>query len=85
VKLVPYPEADVCCGSAGIYNMTEPEMSTALLERKMDFLAKLDADCVATGNPGCYLQLAKGVRQLKLSMEVVHPIELLWRSYQAAG
>ena len=85
VRLVPYPEADVCCGSAGIYNMTEPEMSMALLDRKMNFLAKLDADCIATGNPGCYLQLAKGVRQRGLSMEVVHPVELLWRSYQAAG
>src|ERR1017187_4737317 len=61
VELVELPEATWCCGSAGIYNITQPEMSQALLERKMKHIAATNAPIVATGNPGCISQIRYGV------------------------
>jgi glycolate dehydrogenase iron-sulfur subunit len=85
VVLVPFKEADWCCGSAGTYNLTQPDMSMRLLDRKMQHLAAADPDVIATGNPGCLLQLGWGVRRTNLRAEVLHPIELLDRAYQGAG
>jgi len=82
VELVPFQEADWCCGSAGIYNLTQPEMSRRLLARKMGHIAAADPDVIASGNPGCLLQLGWGVRRAGLRAEVVHPVELLDRAYQ---
>jgi glycolate oxidase iron-sulfur subunit len=82
VTLVPFKEADWCCGSAGTYNLTQPEMSRRLLERKMQHIAAVDPDVIATGNPGCLLQLGCGVKRAGLRAEVLHPIELLDRAYQ---
>ncbi len=84
IELIPFQEADWCCGSAGTYNLTQPEMSMRLLDRKMQHLAAVDPDVIATGNPGCLLQLGWGVKCAGLRAEVVHPIELLDRAYQRA-
>jgi glycolate oxidase iron-sulfur subunit len=82
VDLVSFLEADWCCGSAGIYNLTQPEMSRQLLDRKMRHITAVDPDVIASGNPGCMLQLGWGVKRAGLRAEVVHPIELLDRAYQ---
>jgi glycolate dehydrogenase iron-sulfur subunit len=82
IALVPFKEADWCCGSAGTYNLTQPEMSRRLLERKMQHIAAVDPDVIATGNPGCLLQLGWGAKRAGLRAEVVHPIDLLDRAYQ---
>jgi glycolate oxidase iron-sulfur subunit len=81
VVLVLFKEADWCCGSAGTYTLTQPEMSRRLLERKMQHIAAVDPDVIATGNPGCLLQLGWGAKRAGLRAEVLHPIELLDRAY----
>jgi glycolate oxidase iron-sulfur subunit len=70
-----------CCGAAGIYNLTHRAMSRAVLDRKIRSLGAADPDYVATGNPGCLMQLCGGVAAAGLRAAVVHPIELLDRSY----
>jgi glycolate oxidase iron-sulfur subunit len=70
-----------CCGAAGIYNLTHRAMSRAVLDRKMRAIGAVDPDYVATGNPGCLMQLRAGVAAAGLKAEVVHPIELLDRAY----
>lgn len=82
VELVEMPQADWCCGSAGIYNLTQPELSAAILDGKMDNVATTHAEVLAAPNPGCLLQLQSGVRQRGLTMRVAHPIELLDEAYQ---
>ena len=79
--LEPHPDAASCCGAAGIYNLTHREMSQAILDRKLAALSTVDPDIIATGNPGCLMQLRQGVARAGLRAEVVHPIELLDRSY----
>lgn len=81
LRVVPLAEADWCCGSAGIYNVTQPELSRKLLDRKMDHVARTGADLLVTANPGCLIQLASGVRQRGLRMEVIHLVDLLDRAY----
>lgn len=85
LKLVELKEADWCCGSAGIYNITNQEMASTLLERKMQNISASQADVIATGNPGCMMQIALGVRSRGLSMQVLHPIQLLDQAYRAGG
>jgi Fe-S oxidoreductase len=70
-----------CCGAAGIYNLTHRAMARAVLDRKMRSLGAADPDYVATGNPGCLIQLRGGVAAAGLRAAVVHPIELLDRAY----
>jgi glycolate oxidase iron-sulfur subunit len=71
-----------CCGSAGIYNITNYELSMRILQRKIDDIRTTAADVVATGNPGCMLQIAHGLRQSGLDqMKVMHPVELLDQAY----
>jgi glycolate oxidase iron-sulfur subunit len=77
LRLVPHDDPASCCGAAGIYNLTHPEMSRAVLERKMNALAVADPDWIASGNPGCLMQLAAGARARHLRARVVHPVELL--------
>jgi glycolate oxidase iron-sulfur subunit len=84
LELLEIPEADWCCGSAGIYNLVHPELSHQILERKMKHIAAVNPDVIATGNPGCLIQLSTGGKQHGLTAEVVHPIELLHRAYLAA-
>jgi glycolate oxidase iron-sulfur subunit len=85
LQLVPLTDADFCCGAAGIYNLTQPEVSGRILARKMEHIAAAQPDVIATGNPGCIMQLRAGVQQANLHISVVHPIELLDASYQAAA
>jgi glycolate oxidase iron-sulfur subunit len=82
VELVELPEATWCCGSAGIYNITQPEMSLALLERKMKHIAATGASIVATGNPGCIGQIRYGAKKFGVNIEVAHPVTLLARAYR---
>jgi len=77
LRLVPHDDPASCCGAAGIYNLTHPEASQAVLARKLDALAAADPDWIATGNPGCLMQLAAGARARGLRARVVHPVELL--------
>lgn len=85
LTLVDLKESDWCCGSAGIYNITNQDMGQQLLERKMQNVAQTGADIIATGNPGCMMQIAMGMRERGLPMEVMHPVELLDEAYRAGG
>ncbi|GIX48948.1 MAG: glycolate oxidase iron-sulfur subunit [Candidatus Tectimicrobiota bacterium] len=86
LELLEVPESDWCCGSAGIYNLVHPEMAQQLLERKLRHLAALRPQVIATGNPGCIVQLRYGATRHGLAAEVLHPVEVLARAYgEAAG
>jgi glycolate oxidase iron-sulfur subunit len=74
-------ESDLCCGAAGSYNLTEPEMSGRLGRRKLDNIEATGADVVISSNAGCTLQIASHARQRGHNLAVVHPMELLDRSY----
>jgi glycolate oxidase iron-sulfur subunit len=84
VEIVPFAEPEICCGSAGIYNLVQPEPAEQLGERKARNIAALKPDIIATGNPGCMLQIAAAGRRLGYSWEIVHPIELIDRSINGA-
>jgi glycolate oxidase iron-sulfur subunit len=77
VRLVDLPESDVCCGSAGTYNLTEPAMARRLLERKLRHVVDSGADVIAAANPGCLLQMRAGALARGLAVRVEHPIDLL--------
>ncbi len=81
LELVPLNGSDVCCGSAGIYNLIEPEISDAVLDRKLANIAASGADVIATGNPGCLMQIGAGLLRAGSSAHAVHPVELLDASY----
>ena len=74
-------ESSLCCGSAGIYNITEPEMAARLGNRKLDNAQATNADILVTANPGCHLQLAGGLRRRGSAMRVRHIIEVLDEAY----
>ena len=82
LKLVELPESMWCCGSAGIYNLIQPEMANELLDRKLKHIISTGAQTVATGNPGCLLQIINGARQQNIPLRVVHPITLLAEAYR---
>ena len=82
LDLVPLEESEICCGAAGTYNLTQPEMSERLGKRKLGHLMMTGAEVVATGNVGCILQIEKQVRTSGSEMKVVHPIDLLDRAYR---
>jgi glycolate oxidase iron-sulfur subunit len=81
LDLVPYRDPERCCGSAGIYNITHYRESMKMLEEKMSRIQSVDPDIIASGNPGCLIQLRYGARQTGLKAEVTHPIVLLDRAY----
>lgn len=83
VELVEHHESERCCGSAGIYNVTHYAMSMEVLAGKMREIAKVRPDVIATGNPGCHIQLSEGVRRFGLRAQVVHPVVLLDRAYRS--
>ena len=85
LTLVPLEESELCCGAAGTYNLTQPEMSERLGRRKMDHIAATRADVVATGNVGCILQIARKVKERGSKIQVVHPIDLLDRAYRGSS
>lgn len=81
VELVELPNADRCCGSAGIYNLTHPELANRLLERKMDDIPE-KVDVISMGNPGCMLQIAVGVMRQGGEEKIMHTIQILDWAYQ---
>jgi glycolate oxidase iron-sulfur subunit len=80
IDLVPLTESMWCCGSAGIYNLIQPEMAGKLQQRKLGHIVSTGATVVATGNPGCLLQIQNGLTARGAKIEVVHPVTLLARS-----
>lgn len=80
LRFVELPHSDLCCGSAGIYNVLETEISLALLRDKMDYANSTPAGIIATANPGCLLQLRAGVAKHGRGQDVVHVMELLDRA-----
>lgn len=85
LELVPLVESEVCCGSAGIYNLVEPDVSDAVLERKIAHIAEAAPDVITTGNPGCLMQIGAGLLRARSRIGTVHPVELLDRSYASAA
>jgi glycolate oxidase iron-sulfur subunit len=83
VELVELVESMWCCGSAGIYNITQPEMAAKLQERKVRHIVETGASIVATANPGCLLQLESGLRRFSQRIAVRHPISLLAEAYRS--
>ena len=81
---VPF-EREICCGSAGIYNLVQPEAAAELGERKARNLINTGAEAVAAANPGCVSQLDLHLRELGHPLPIHHPIELVWRSIRAAA
>jgi len=82
LKLVELTESTWCCGSAGIYNITQPEMAAKLQERKMRHVAETGAAVVATANPGCHLQLESGAVKFSVDASIRHPVSLLAEAYR---
>lgn len=85
LALVAHRDPEACCGAAGIYNLTQPEMSRAVLAPKLDALVEAEPEIVVTANPGCAMQLASGLRGRGLSLRVAHPIELLEEASRGAS
>ena len=77
VELLTPPEAEICCGSAGIYNLVQPEPAAQLGARKAQHIAALSPDLIATGNPGCTLQIAAAARGFGYNWPIFHPIQLV--------
>ena len=84
LQLVELKEADICCGSAGIYNVVQNEMAEKLLDNKLHRIADTGAELVLTANPGCLLQLRAGLARSGNKRRVLHVVELLDEAYQAA-
>jgi glycolate oxidase iron-sulfur subunit len=77
LELVEIPEAAICCGSAGIFNLVQPDAANALGDRKAGLIEPLKADVVATGNPGCILQMQAALARRGQKTPVLHTIQLL--------
>jgi glycolate oxidase iron-sulfur subunit len=80
LTVVDIKDGDLCCGSAGIYNLTEPDMAEKLGRMKVERIRETGARIVAAGNPGCLIQIAKHARDMGVELEVVHPVDLLARA-----
>jgi len=81
LRVVELKEADWCCGSAGTYNLTQPEMATRLQERKIAHVQATGADAVVTANPGCIIQIAQGLAAKGSPVQVLHIVEILDQAY----
>jgi glycolate oxidase iron-sulfur subunit len=81
IELVPLRGSETCCGGAGIYNLLNPELSSEILAKKLDDIVASRAEVVATGNPGCIMQIGAGLLMRGLEIDVVHPIELVDAAY----
>jgi glycolate oxidase iron-sulfur subunit len=82
LELRPLPETEICCGSAGTYNLNEVEMSDRLARRKLENIQSTGARLVLAGNAGCLLQIGREVRRARLPLKVMHPMDLLDLSYR---
>jgi glycolate oxidase iron-sulfur subunit len=85
LELVPLHDSDQCCGSAGIYNLIEPGTSDVVLAPKLANIRATGAPWVATGNPGCLMQIGAGLIRAEISARAIHPVDLLDASYAAFG
>jgi glycolate oxidase iron-sulfur subunit len=87
LRLRVLPSSDKCCGSAGIYAVLRPAMARAVLDLKIESFASASPmpEVVATGNPGCLMQIGAGIRAAGLPIRVAHPVELLDESYRVGG
>jgi glycolate oxidase iron-sulfur subunit len=85
IELWETADSAQCCGSAGLYTLLEPELSRAVLAPKLALLLDAPPDVLATGNPGCVMQLGAGLRAAGAAVAARHPVELLDASYRAAG
>ncbi|MEM7235533.1 MAG: (Fe-S)-binding protein, partial [Planctomycetota bacterium] len=83
VELLPLPNSDRCCGSGGVYNLVHPDLAEPIRDEKATEIRRVGPDVVVTGNPGCAMQIASGLEGS--GIEVMHPIDLLDRSYQASN
>jgi glycolate oxidase iron-sulfur subunit len=82
VALVDLPESTWCCGAAGIYALTQPAQADLLLDRKVGHIAATGAEVVATANPGCQLQISRGLQGSGRAVRVTHPVSLLASAYR---
>jgi glycolate oxidase iron-sulfur subunit len=81
LRLVEMRESAICCGSAGIYNLTQPAMAKRLQKRKTEAILETGAPLVATANPGCAIQVSAGLREAGSRAQVIHVVELLDKAY----
>lgn len=84
LEVLPLPNADQCCGSAGIYSLVQPQLAQDVLAPKLSEIAHANAPLVATGNPGCMMHIGAGLMRAGIPARTVHPVELLDTSYAAA-
>ena len=80
-ELIESPRPDTCCGSAGVYNVTQNEISMKVLDEKMEYVASVQPEIVATANVGCLLQLRAGIQRKGLKAKAAHVVELLDQVY----
>ncbi len=85
LELRELPETELCCGSAGTYNLNQPEMAQRLIRRKLDNVLRTGATIVLASNAGCLLQIGREVRQQRRPLTVMHPMDLLDLSYRGMG
>lgn len=85
LKLARLEGSERCCGAAGIYNLLEPDLSRSVLDEKLRAIQKTGAKTLATGNPGCQMQIGAGALLSGMELIVCHPVELLDESYARAG
>lgn len=85
LHLMLLPDAEKCCGSAGLYTVVEPALSQSVLAGKIGSLGQAGVELVLTGNPGCIMQIGAGLAAAGRPVSVRHPVELLDRAYQLAG
>lgn len=85
VELVDLPNSDWCCGSAGVYNLTHPEMADAQLQQKLDSIQNVEPELVVASNPGCLLHMARGGTERGLAARMVHIVEVLAMAYPAVS
>ena len=81
LKLIPLPESELCCGAAGSYNLTQPEMAERLGMRKASNIVATGATALFTGNVGCLMQIARHLKAVAPDLWCAHPIDALWASY----
>jgi glycolate oxidase iron-sulfur subunit len=81
LELIPLTESEICCGAAGSYNLTQPEMATRLGDRKTEHILETKAQAVFMGNVGCIMQIARHLKKSDPDVWVAHTIDALWASY----
>ena len=82
LELVPLAESDLCCGAAGSYNLTQPEMADRLAQRKLRNIIEAAPDLIISANAGCTLQIQSALRDAGDPLPVLHPVELLDLAYR---